>query len=57
MQIVEYIPYLTPQILNAPSVGLPDHLFNECEQKAKFATCEVTGLAIRVNEFDSWSKR
>ena len=36
--------------------GLPDHLLTECEQKSKFVTCEVTGLAIRIHEFDSWSK-
>ena len=36
--------------------GLPDHLLSECEFKAKFATCEVTGLAIRINEFESWSR-
>jgi len=36
--------------------GLPDHLLTECEQQSKFATCEVTGLAIRVEEFDSWCK-
>merc|ERR1711871_1784574 len=36
--------------------GLPDHLLTECEQKSNFVTCEVTGLAIRIHEFDSWSK-
>ena len=36
--------------------GLPDHLLSECEQKSKFTLCEATGLAIRTNEFDPWSK-
>ena len=36
--------------------GLPEHLLDECEQKANFTSCTVTGLAIRNNEFDKWKK-
>jgi len=36
--------------------GLPEHLLDECDQKASYAPCEVTGLAIRSNEMATWSK-
>lgn len=36
--------------------GLPEHLLDECEQKANFTSCTVTGLAIRNNEFEKWKK-
>ena len=36
--------------------GLPEHLLDECEQKDSFRPCDTTGLAIRKDEFDAWSK-
>lgn len=34
--------------------GLPEHLLNECEYRAAFVHCPVTGLAIRQAEYASW---
>lgn len=36
--------------------GLPEHLLDECEHKANFAPCDVTGLAIRVTDMDRWKR-
>lgn len=34
--------------------GLPEHLLEECEYKANFTSCEVTGLAIRKSDYAAW---
>ena len=34
--------------------GQPEHLLEECEKKDEYVLCEVSGLAIRVSEFDEW---
>ena len=36
--------------------GLPEHLLDECEQKDSYCPCDTTGLAIRKDEMDSWTK-
>jgi hypothetical protein len=36
--------------------GLPEHLLDECDQKASFVPCDVTGLAIRENEMVAWEE-
>merc|ERR1719453_2217390 len=30
--------------------GLPEHCLSECDGKSKYISCEVTGLAVNVNE-------
>lgn len=34
--------------------GLPEHLLDECDAKNNYVPCDITGLAIRRNEFDAW---
>jgi centrosomal protein CEP104 len=36
--------------------GLPEHLLDECEQKDSYCPCDTTGLAIRKDEMDTWTK-
>jgi hypothetical protein len=36
--------------------GLPEHLLDECDSKDSYVPCEVTGLAIRSNEFAAWQE-
>jgi centrosomal protein CEP104 len=36
--------------------GLPEHLLDDCDQKASFVPCDVTSLAIRENEMAVWEK-
>mmetsp|Transcript_24759 Transcript_24759/g.41875 ORF Transcript_24759/g.41875 Transcript_24759/m.41875 type:complete len:844 (+) Transcript_24759:164-2695(+) len=36
--------------------GLPEHLLDECEQKDSYSACDTTGLAIRKDEMDAWTK-
>mgnify|MGYP006077091709 CR=1 FL=1 len=34
--------------------GMADHLLDECEHKAKYMSCDVTGLAVQKATYDSW---
>lgn len=52
-----------PLLISCPScaqiveiAGLPEHLLDECDAKSNYVPCDVTGLAIRKNEFDTWRK-
>lgn len=50
-----------PLLISCPScaqiveiAGLPEHLLDECEAKNSYVPCEITGLAIRKNEYEAW---
>jgi centrosomal protein CEP104 len=52
-----------PLLISCPScaqiveiAGLPEHLLDECDSKSNYVPCDITGLAIRKNEYDSWRK-
>eukprot|EP01039_Chlorochromonas_danica_P000180 gene180-190_t len=52
-----------PLLISCPScaqiveiAGLPEHLLDECDAKDSYVPCDITGLAIRKNEFNEWRK-
>jgi centrosomal protein CEP104 len=52
-----------PLLISCPScaqiveiAGLPEHQLDECDAKASYVPCDITGLAIRASEIDSWNK-
>lgn len=57
MHYLKDCPLLAPcpacaQVLEI--AALPDHLLDECDHKEDYVPCDVTGLAIRAEEFDAW---
>jgi centrosomal protein CEP104 len=36
--------------------GMADHLLDECEHKADYISCDITGLVVRKDGYDAWKK-